>query len=370
MKHILMLLTALLLVGCSKESDVKAEVTQPADMGKTLIVYYSYTGNCREIVNSLAALVKADVAEVQTVAENQDYNANNYKLGNDLLNAINANPESIDSYPAIKPVSRDAADYDNIIFVTPLWHSQMAAPAQTYLFQNRAMLAGKHFALIVSSWSSGISTVVSNARRLVPDVTWAGDALWINHNNHSNRNSLIESWLSTQQFQTSSTTMAQKMYITIDDRTEAVTLADNSATQALVTKLQTAPVTVTLNSSGGFEIWGALGFSLPASDTQIIAQPGDVILYNSSNICLFYGSNQWSYTRLGKIDNLTASELSTFLKAGESNISVTLSLDKPSGINSVRADHSSSTAYTLHGTPAQEGYQGIVIRDGKKVVVQ
>ena len=82
-------------------------------------------------------------------------------------------------------------------------------------------------------------------------------------------------------------TMTQKMYITIDGRTESVTLADNSATQALVGKLQKTPVTVTLSSSGGFEIYGALGFSLPTSNEPIDAQPGDVILYNGSNICLF-----------------------------------------------------------------------------------
>ena len=54
-------------------------------------------------------------------------------------------------------------------------------------------------------------------------------------------------------------TMTTKMYITIDGRTEAVTLTNNSATQALVAKLQEASVTVTLNSSGGFEIWGGTG---------------------------------------------------------------------------------------------------------------
>ena len=53
-------------------------------------------------------------------------------------------------------------------------------------------------------------------------------------------------------------TMTQKMYITIDGRTESVTLADNNATQALVGKLQKTPVTVTLSSNGGFEICGAL----------------------------------------------------------------------------------------------------------------
>ena len=121
-------------------------------------------------------------------------------------------------------------------------------------------------------------------------------------------------------------TMTQKMYITIDGQTQPVTLVYNAATQELVSKLQQGAVNVTLNSSGGFEIWGALGFSLPTSNEQINAQPGDVILYNGSNICIFYGTNSWSYTRLGKIDGLTESELRTFLKAGESNISVTLSL--------------------------------------------
>lgn len=160
-------------------------------------------------------------------------------------------------------------------------------------------------------------------------------------------------------------TMTTKMYITIDGRTEAVTLTNNSATQTLVAKLQEASVTVTLNSSGGFEIWGALGFSLPTSNEQINAQPGDIVLYNGSNICMFYGTNSWNYTLLGKIDGLSESELRTFLKAGESNISVTLSLSNTTGISQVKADGSKSRAYTLSGTLAQVGHKGIIIKNGK-----
>lgn len=163
-------------------------------------------------------------------------------------------------------------------------------------------------------------------------------------------------------------TMTTKMYITIDGRTEAVTLTNNSATQALVAKLQEASVTVTLNSSGGFEIWGALGFSLPTSNEQINAQPGDIVLYNGSNICMFYGTNSWNYTLLGKIDGLSESELRTFLKAGESNISVTLSLSNTTGISQVKADGSKSRAYTLSGTLAQAGYKGIIIKNGKVAI--
>ena len=167
---------------------------------------------------------------------------------------------------------------------------------------------------------------------------------------------------------TNTTIMAQKMYITIDGRTETATLVDNAATRELVARLQEAPVTVTLNSSGGFEIWGALGFSLPTSNEQINAQPGDIVLYNGSNICMFYGTNSWSYTRLGKIGGLTESELRTFLKAGESNISVTMSVSDPTGISRVQADGSSSRAYTLQGTVAQAGRKGIVIKNGKKII--
>lgn len=166
--------------------------------------------------------------------------------------------------------------------------------------------------------------------------------------------------------------MEQKMYITIDGQTQSVTLVDNSATRALVEKLQQAPISVTLNSSGGFEIWGALGFSLPTSNQQMTAQPGDVILYNGSNICLFYGSNSWSYTRLGKIDGMSESELRSFLKAGESNISVTLSLANTTAIKDLTSTPSSISEdriYSLNGQRVTNPSHGIYIKNGKKTIL-
>ena len=54
-------MTALLLTCCSSDSEVKAETNQyQANMAKTLIVSYSYTGNCKAIVNSLASQITAD----------------------------------------------------------------------------------------------------------------------------------------------------------------------------------------------------------------------------------------------------------------------------------------------------------------------
>ena len=337
---------------------------------KTLVVYYSYTGNCKEIVESLTAQIEADVMRIEPADKTQKYEANGYAIGTALLNAIKAAPNDAASYPAIDPVSiTDLSQYQNIIIVTPLWWSQMAAIMQTYLFNYSAQMAGKHVAMIVSSHSSGISGVVADAERLVKNVTWMGDALWINASNHGNRASLIQNWLPTLNFAEEQTTM-NKMYITIGEQTQPVTLVDNAATQELVSKLQQGAVNVTLNSSGGFEIWGALGFSLPTSNEQINAQPGDVILYNGSNICIFYGTNSWSYTRLGKIDGLSESQLRTFLKAGESNISVTLSLNNTTGISNVRSTSSDEAAYySLSGQRVMNPTKGIYIKNRKKVIL-
>ena len=109
---------------------------------------------------------------------------------------------------------------------------------------------------------------------------------------------------------------------------------------------------------------------MPTSNEQINAQPGDVILYNGSNICIFYGTNSWSYTRLGKIDGLSENQLRTFLKAGESNISVILSLNNTTDISSVHSNAESGVYYSLNGQRVDNPSKGIYIHNGKKVVIK
>ena len=159
------------------------------------------------------------------------------------------------------------------------------------------------------------------------------------------------------------------MNITIDGVMRSVTLADTQAAKELAAKLQDGLVTVTLNDNGGFEIWGTLGFSLTTSDQYITAQTGDIFLYSGSNICIFYGSNSYSYTRLGRIDGLSADELRTFLKGGQSNISVTLSSASSTGIRQTKADNRcGGQAYMLGGQLAKTGDRGVIIEDGKKTI--
>lgn len=122
------------------------------------------------------------------------------------------------------------------------------------------------------------------------------------------------------------TTMPETIKITVSGKTLPVKIEDNEATKALVAALSEASITYEANDYGGFEKVGPLGLTLPANNSQITTQPGDVILYSGNQIVLFYGSNTWSYTRLGKIQYESLDELKSFLKAGEGIISVTLSL--------------------------------------------
>ena len=166
-------------------------------------------------------------------------------------------------------------------------------------------------------------------------------------------------------------TMTQKMYITIDNKTLSVELVDNAATQTLVTALQEGDITYEAHDYGGFEKVGALGRSLPTSDTQTTTLAGDVILYSGNQIVLFYGSNSWSYTRLGRIEYSTQAELESFLKAGQGNVTVKLSLSSGAtainGIRSISADD--GTYYSLNGQRVEHPTKGMFIRNGKKVII-
>ena len=121
-------------------------------------------------------------------------------------------------------------------------------------------------------------------------------------------------------------TMPDQIILTVSGKTMPVTLADNAATKALVAALREAPITYTASDYGGFEKVGALGRTLPASDSQMTTEPGDVILYSGNQVVLFYGSNSWRYTRLGKMQYTSLDALKSFLNAGGGDIQVTLSL--------------------------------------------
>ena len=116
---------------------------------------------------------------------------------------------------------------------------------------------------------------------------------------------------------------AMNMMVQVGGSTFTATLEENTAVDALVEMMEQEPVTIQMSDYSGFEKVGPLGTSLPASNQQTTTQAGDIVLYQGNQIVMFYGSNSWSYTRLGHIDDLTGWEEAL----GSGDVTVTFSLE-------------------------------------------
>lgn len=177
-----------------EEPDTSDQPDNPPP-GKTLIVYYSFTNNVHTVVSDLRTQLEADIIRVEPAEKGLDYAANNYAVGSTQIQAIRDNPGSASSYPSIDSVEIKFEQYTTVIIAAPLWWSSMAAPLQTFLFKHGAEMAGKQIGLIVSSASSGISGVESDAKRLIPDGNFLPPSLWIRSSQTSNCHSMIAEWL-------------------------------------------------------------------------------------------------------------------------------------------------------------------------------
>ena len=113
--------------------------------------------------------------------------------------------------------------------------------------------------------------------------------------------------------------------IKVNNNIIEVKLEDNEATKGLVERLKDGDISVNANDYGGFEKVGDLGFSLQRKDTNITTSAGDIVLYQGNQISLFYNSNSWSYTKLGKVQNITSKELKNILGTG--GVTLVISLD-------------------------------------------
>jgi len=118
--------------------------------------------------------------------------------------------------------------------------------------------------------------------------------------------------------------MYDSVKVKINDEVFDVKLENNSATQELIKELKKGNVTVNASEYGGFEKVGDLGFSLPANDENVETNPGDIVLYQGDKVSLFYGSHSWSYTKLGKIDNVDSNKLKEVLGSGDVTLEFSL----------------------------------------------
>lgn len=114
----------------------------------------------------------------------------------------------------------------------------------------------------------------------------------------------------------------QNMVMKIGDTSVDVTWEDNDSIKEL-NKLAESGLSISMSMYGGFEQVGSIGQSISRNDVQMTTQSGDIVLYSGNQLVVFYGSNSWSYTKLGKI-NLSQKELEKLLGNGDVTIKLVL----------------------------------------------
>ena len=104
-------------------------------------------------------------------------------------------------------------------------------------------------------------------------------------------------------------------------KTQKCVIKDESV-DALMELVSKEPLSIQMSMYGGFEQVGSIGTSLPRNDVQTTTESGDIVLYSGNQIVVFYGSNSWSYTRLGRITDKNVDELAEIL--GNEDVTITI----------------------------------------------
>lgn len=126
----------------------------------------------------------------------------------------------------------------------------------------------------------------------------------------------------------------------VNDKILDIELEDNSSSKAFIEKLKDGEITINAHDYGNFEKVGELGFNLPNNDTNITTEAGDLILYQGNKITLYYDTNTWNFTKLGKVQDVSKEELKNIL--GNGNVELTFSL-KDNIINDISFDFETKT---------------------------
>ena len=130
---------------------------------------------------------------------------------------------------------------------------------------------------------------------------------------NESESNVTEDQIQTEDLETEAEDTEKMLQMKINGTVVNVLWEENESVDALMDMCKDAPLEIQMSMYGGFEQVGPLGRNLPRNDSQTTTSSGDIVLYSGNQIVVFYGSNSWSYTRLGKITDKSEAELKTLL---------------------------------------------------------
>lgn len=297
-------------ISSSESNSVPERPTENSDI---LVAYFSRTGNTKAVAEQIAKLIGADVFEIKAKIPYSDADieySNSDCRANREQNDKTARPET-------EGAVQNMEQYKTVFLGYPIWQSEEPRIIDTFLesydFSDKTVIP------FCTSHSSGIGTSEKNISELVK----TGKQLNGKRFSADSTENEISQWLDSLAIDDEEE--GTKMNITVNGHILKAVLSDTKAARELSALLKKGAVTLTLNEYGSFEKVGTLPKNFTKSDAEITAQAGDIMLYQGNQITIFYGTNTWSYTRLGRIENATEKELAEIFGSG--NVTVTLSVD-------------------------------------------
>ncbi len=274
-----------------------------------LVAYFSCTNRTKGIAEKIAEVTDGELYEIEP---EQPYTDEDLNYG-DSGSRATAEQRDPQARPAISGQVEDMESYATVFLGYPIWWG--TAPKIIFTFLESYDLSDKTIVPFCTSGSSGIASSVTDLKRLETGADWRSGRRFEANASKSE----VEEWIRSLDLvipdDIEEEEMAEEIYLTINDSKISVKLEKNSAVDALIEILKRGDIVFTASDYGGFEKVGDLGYSLPRSDKQTTTRSGDVVLYSGDRIVLFYGSNSWSYTKLGKVQGISEAEWKSVLTA-------------------------------------------------------
>ncbi len=321
MKRLFLLLLAFCLVislsGCQNhpEQDGSNPNPQGDDSGSskpqtedkgTLVVYFSATGNTARIASAIAEITGGKLMEIKPAQPYSDEDLN-YSDHETRATREQNDPSARPQLAARVSIS----GYSTVYLGYPIWWGQ--APRILATFVESQDFNGVTVIPFCTSGSSDIGNSAEELARLANGGNWQQGKRFGGKASFRE----VQQWIAEKEEKPVETTL----HLYINEQEVPVSWQNNRSVSALKQLAGTEGLKVSMSMYGGFEQVGDLGAKLESNDRETTTGCGDIVLYSSRNIVIFYGSNSWSYTRLGHVD-LSEEEIRNLL--GQKDVTVTL----------------------------------------------
>lgn len=286
------------------------------DGGKILIAYFTWSGNAETLADMIQEKTGGTKFRIETVkVYPEDYSG----VYDEAMTELQENAR-----PELKTRVDNMAEYDTVLIGYPIWHGNTPMAIRSFL--ESYDFTGKKVIPFCSSASSRPETSFASVSESASGAeVLAG--FWTREANVANAAGEVNQWidgLGILQKSEEEVTMGNQINIAAGDTVFTATLADNSSVEALKGLLRQGPLTIHMRDYASMEKVGPIGTSLPTNDEHIVTGAGDIILYQGNSLVIYYDTNTWNFTRIGKIEGVTKEQLLAAMGNGDVTVTITL----------------------------------------------